>query len=91
MTKAGQDVAYVVRCGYPNASDAIVEHVLWGRTPFPFDPKLTMKLIYKAAYALYRADKKGIQLCDFCNRIATNTGRCKRCEDDWTRISNGEK
>ena len=88
MSKAGQSVAFFVRCGYPNASDSIVEHVLWGRTAFPFDPKLTAKHVYKAAYSLYRADKKGIILCDFCHRIAVVGCLCERCDNAmYQRIS----
>ena len=79
MTQAGHDIAFVVRCGYPNASDALVEHILWGRTPFPFT-KLSLKDVYKDAYSLYRAEKKGIVLCEFCHRIATINGLCQGCD-----------
>ena len=89
MSQAGRDVAFAVRCGYPNASDSLVEHVLWERTPFPFT-KMTLKSVYKAAYRLYRADQKCVELCDFCDRIAINKGVCQRCDDALRKASENQ-
>lgn len=68
----------IVRAGYPNATDEETEYVIWNRTSYPFKG-LTAKMVYKAASQTYRASKKGLQLCDFCDNIATECGICSKC------------
>jgi hypothetical protein len=69
-----------IRKAIPNASDATVEHVLWGRTAFPFEAWANpARVVYKAADRFRRASEKGIELCDFCNRIAVHRSLCEQC------------
>ena len=69
----------IVRAAIPNASEGLVNHMLWGRTPFPFT-KVTARDLYKASAGYKRAWDKGNNLCDHCNRIADyNTYTCKTC------------
>lgn len=74
------DVEKIIRTGYPGATPSIIEHVMWGRTPFPF-VKLDARMILKAASGLYRATKNGLVLCDFCDRLAVQgDSLCERCD-----------
>lgn len=71
----------IIRAAIPGASDATVDHVLWGRTPYPFKP-LTARDIYRAASRCRRAGEHGLTLCDHCNRIAeTGKWECKGCRE----------
>ena len=74
-------VAEIVRAAIPDADDAIVERVLWGRTPFPIGA-VTARGIYRAASGLRRAEQKSVRLCDCCHRIAQ--------AGDWTCASCSE-
>jgi len=65
MTTAAQ----IVRAACPEASDLEVDHVLWGRTPFPFG-KVSPRDLYKAASSITRASRNGLTLCEHCHRIA---------------------
>lgn len=76
--------AEIIRNAIPDAPDDLVEHIVWGRTPFPFAP-LTAKDFYKAASRYRRASKKGKQLCDFCDRLAVRRFRCEQCDDALAR------
>jgi hypothetical protein len=71
--------AQIVRAAIPGADGYLCEHILWGRTPFPFAP-VTARSLYKAAASWRRATAKGIVLCDFCHRLAEPDQRtCKGC------------
>jgi len=64
-----------IRAAIPEASDALCDHIMWGRTPFPF-AKLGAREFYKAASRYQRAASNNIRLCDFCDRLADH--------DRWT-------
>lgn len=69
----------VVRAAVPNASDGFIEHILWGRTPYPMG-RITAKSLYKAARRVDRASKNGIRLCDLCDNQVTGSGwECDKC------------
>ena len=71
--------AQIIRAAIPDADAAICDHILWGRTPYPFT-KLTARDIYKAAYRFKRASDHGKQLCDFCDNLALpDAWTCKTC------------
>ena len=73
------NVEKIVKAGYPGATPSIIEHVMWGRTAFPF-VKLDARMILKAASGFYRATKKGLVLCEFCHRLAApKDSCCDRC------------
>lgn len=75
------NAAEIIRAAIPGATDADVDHVVWGRTPFPFSP-MTARVLYRAASRLQRATAHGISLCDFCDRIAQpGDSVCARCRD----------
>lgn len=67
-----------IRAAIPDASDALCDHIMWGRTPFPF-LKLGARAFYKAASRYHRAARNNIRLCDFCDRPAV--------QDQWTCAS----
>jgi len=69
----------IVRGAIPNADDATVEYVIWGRTPFPF--RVDVREIYRAASGYRRASARGAALCDHCHRIVPpNVWACEKCE-----------
>lgn len=72
--------AEVVRAAIPGASDGLVEHIVWGRTPFPCGP-ITTRSLYDAARRWLRAGKSGKQLCELCDRVVTppEEWTCDRC------------
>jgi hypothetical protein len=73
--------AHCIRAAIPGASDELVDHIVWGRTPFPF-AKLGARDFYKAASSWRRAAAKGIQLCDHCHNIASaDAWTCQQCWD----------
>lgn len=47
----------VIRAAIPNADESICEHILWGRTAFPFIP-LTAKDIYRCYDSLNKYSKQ---------------------------------
>jgi hypothetical protein len=69
-----------IRAAIPGADDALCDHIVWGRTPFPFT-KLSARDFYRAARCFKRAQDHGISLCDFCDNIAVNKFCCKACDD----------
>lgn len=69
-----------ILAGAPNASDDLIEHILWGRTPYPCG-RVDAKGFYKAASGYRRASEHGIDLCDFCHRQAVKNHLCARCDD----------
>lgn len=69
-----------IRAAIPGASDQLCEHIVWGRTPFPFT-KLSARDFYRAAHRFQRAEAKGIRLCDWCDNIAVNRWNCQACND----------
>jgi len=70
--------AQIVRARIPDADDSLVEHIVWGMTPFPFEA--SARIIYRAASRFVRAGENGIRLCDCCpNRAADNRWACDRC------------
>lgn len=71
----------VIRAAIPDADKSTIDHIIWGRTPFPFKA-LTPKSLFKAASAYRRACDRGVILCDLCHRIAReNAWTCVRCND----------
>ena len=75
----------IVRAAIPEASDSVVSHVLWGRTPFPFGT-VTTKDLYRAASGWRRACDNGKRLCDLCHRVAVDGWTCQTCNDALERI-----
>lgn len=59
-------------------SNEVVDHIVWGRTPFPFK-EITAKHLYKAAHRFKRANDNNIILCDFCDNKAVIDYTCKKC------------
>lgn len=70
--------ADVVRAAIPNADAALVEHILWGRTPFPCG-SVDARGLYQAAARLLRAERNGNCLCEMCDRLAGENGLCQSC------------
>jgi len=71
----------IVRAAIPNASAELIEHIIWGRTPFPVGA-ITARSLYKAASSFKRASDKGIALCDFCDNKANPNGYlCDSCQE----------
>lgn len=69
----------VIRRAIPEASDELCDHVLWGRTAYPF-VDLTPRALYRAADRLRRAEAAGRTLCDHCdNQAATGRYMCASC------------
>lgn len=70
----------VIKRSIPGTPPEIMEHILWGRTAFPFK-KINARDLYKAATRFIRASNKGITLCDHCDRIAKlDSYICERCD-----------
>lgn len=69
-----------VRAAIPGADDDLCNHIIWGRTAYPF-AKLTARDFYKAASGWRRACANRIQLCDFCHCQAVDGWTCKSCND----------
>lgn len=69
----------IVLGAIPDADAATIDYVIWGRTPFPF--RVDAREIYKAASGYRRACKRGVLLCDHCERIVPpNVWACELCE-----------
>lgn len=64
----------IIKAAIPDADASLCEHILWGRTPFPFT-KLTAQSLYRAASRFRRASANGVRLCDCCDNPAR--------PDDW--------
>lgn len=73
--------AAVIRAAIPDADESDIDHILWGRTPFPCR-SVTARELYRAASGWRRAVAGGKRLCDHCHRLADdNDGwECLRCE-----------
>lgn len=70
-----------IRAALPDADDALCHHIIWGRTPFPFE-KLSARDFYKAASGFKRANDNGLRLCDHCHNVATaDKWTCRPCYD----------
>lgn len=70
-----------IRAAIPDATDELVDYIVWGRSPFPFK-RLGARDFYKAASGFKRASDRGIRLCDHCNNIAINEEWCcQKCAD----------
>ena len=79
--------ADVIRAAIPGADDATVEHVIWARTPFPMTA-VNAREIYRAASRLHRAERNGVRLCDWCDRIArSGDWTCAQCDDALGRAA----
>ena len=72
----------IVHAAMPGADQSLVEHVLWGMTPFPMG-EVTARTIYKAASRCRRAAENDRILCDCCPNIVDPSYRfyCKPCGD----------
>jgi len=70
----------IIQNAIPNANEELCEYIFWGRTPYPCGA-LGAKELYQAARRFRRATDNGLRLCDFCDRIATVGGVCKKCDD----------
>lgn len=72
--------AQIIKAAIPNADESLIEHILWGRTPFPMG-KVTERSLYKAASGYRRACANHIRLCDFCEHPAMpDKWACERCD-----------
>lgn len=79
--------AQIIRGAIPDASDALCEHILWGRTPYPCG-QITAKSLYRAASRLRRAAESGRHLCDFCDNLAeAGSDLCGDCASVLRRHS----
>lgn len=73
------NAAAIVRAAIPQADNDLVDHVLWGRTCFPFG-RVTARDLYRAASRLARAQAGGHVLCDLCdNRALPTRYTCQQC------------
>lgn len=70
----------IVQAAIPNASDQLVDHILWGRTAYPF--QCSDRGLYEAARRWARAKASGIELCDWCDNrlLPTDRGCCQSCQ-----------
>lgn len=69
----------VIRNAIPEADDGLCDHILWDRTPFPCGP-ITPRSLYSAAHRWRRAAIKGKDLCEFCDKLATESDSlCNTC------------
>lgn len=70
------DIRDIIRAAIPDADDALCEYIVWARTHYPMAP-VAAQMLYKAALQYRRATDKGLQLCEFCDRLAENqTEQC---------------
>lgn len=77
--------AQIVLAAMPDATEADVEHVLWARTPFPFE--ISARMLYRAASRYKRAAANNIRLCDHCNNPAVSgQWACERCTKALARF-----
>jgi hypothetical protein len=83
----GFNAERVIKAAIPDATDIEMEHIVWGRTPYPF-AEVTPKSLYKAASAYKRANDHGIQLCDFCHRPAVKHDLCDVCRAALDAVRN---
>ena len=85
--KCKTTAADIIRAAIPDADNSLCEHIIWGRTWFPFAP-VDAKMLYKAAFRWKRACEHNLKLCDFCDRIAMkNRSECEFCYDGLIKTS----
>lgn len=61
-----------------DSNDALIDYVLWNRTPFPFET--SPKVLFKFAAGYRRACLNNILLCELCPRPAMpNEWTCQSC------------
>ena len=83
--------ATVIQAAIPGADEALCDHVLCGRTPFPAGP-VSAQMLYKAASTFGRAIKNNIRLCDWCdNPVQSGKDTCSRCADIFARMRNSHE
>jgi hypothetical protein len=87
VAEGGFNGERVIKAAIPNCPDSIMDHILWGRTPYPF-AKVTPRSLYKAAARFKRAQDHGLELCDFCDRIATHHNLCDVCRTAMDAVRN---
>lgn len=77
--------AEIVRRAIPTADDALCEHIVWGRTPFPCGA-ITARDLFYAALRWQRAMRSGRRLCEMCDRLAMrNDWLCRPCDEALQR------
>jgi len=70
----------IIKAAIPGASDALCEHIVWGRTAYPF-AQITAKGFYQAASRYKRAHDHGFSLCDCCDRkVDRGHSVCPSCD-----------
>lgn len=78
-------VASAVLAAIPDASEDVINYVVWERTPYPMG-RISVRSVYKAASQLFRAGKNRRQLCTFChNQSMPGEWECKKCRDALDR------
>lgn len=79
------DAVRIVKAAIPGADDALIDHIIWARTPYPFG-EVTPRGLYKAASRFIRAHEHKLRLCEFCDRLVVTGGwTCKSCRDGLER------
>lgn len=74
------NVERIVRAAIPEATSSVIDHILWGRTPYPCGA-ITPKSLYKAADSWARACRNNLYLCDLCHRVDEGSkGACDHCQ-----------
>ena len=68
----------IIKAAIPDASDDLIDHIIWDRTAYPFE-RMTPRLLYRAASRWRRASEGGKQLCEMCDRIAVTRFMCGPC------------
>jgi len=72
-------VLEIVRAAIPNADQILAEAILWERTSYPCG-SVTPRDLYRAAARFHRASAKGVELCEWCDRVAVSTALCLSCQ-----------
>lgn len=70
----------IIQKAIPGASQDECDHILWGRTPFPFKA-ISAQYLYKKASGYRRANANGLRLCDHCSAVARDgEWECVACD-----------
>lgn len=78
--------ADIIRAAIPDADDELCDFIVWARTPFPMT-RTNAREFFRAASQWRRAQAKGNQLCDRCDRIAEpDHWQCAPCRDALQRL-----
>jgi hypothetical protein len=74
------DIEKIIKAAMPNATPGMINYIIWSKTPFPFR-EVTPKMLYSAAYRLYRAHKNNIFICELCdNKLQPDDNLfCEKC------------